>query len=109
MSDRENPQVTFSKAIADETRQQIMGFVCGVWLSVNDVVERLDGRINQPTVSHHLRKLQEAQLVQVRQEGKHRYYTLNQPTVLRYCGRLLRAYAPDLLEGVNLPPDDGEE
>ena len=53
-------QVQFAKAIADETRQEIMTHLCCVWLSVNDVVDKLDGRVNQPTVSHHLKKLEDA-------------------------------------------------
>jgi len=51
-------QVTFAKALADETRQEIMKHLCCVWLSVNDVVGKLEGRVNQPTVSHHLKKLE---------------------------------------------------
>lgn len=87
--------VLFAKAIADETRQEIMGHLCCVWLSVNDVVERLGGRVSQPTVSHHLKVLQEADLVLVRQEGRQRFYTLNQARLTVCCGTLLRTFAPD--------------
>lgn len=87
--------ITFAKAIADETRQEIMTHLCCVWLSVSDVVEKLDGEVGQPTVSHHLKKLQEANLVLMRQEGKHRYYTLNQEQLTVCCGTLVRSFAPD--------------
>ncbi len=87
--------VEFAKALADETRQEIMKHLCCVWLSVGDVVEQLGGRVNQPTVSHHLKKLEEAGLVQVRQEGRQRFYTLNQEQLSVCCGVLVRAFAPD--------------
>ncbi len=89
-----NP-VLFAKAIADETRQEIMKHLCCVWLSVNDIVEKLGGRVNQPTVSHHLKKLEEADLVIVRQEGRQRFYTLNQKRLTLCCGMLVRSFAPD--------------
>lgn len=102
--------VLFAKALADETRQQIMACVCCVWLSVNDIVEKLGGKVNQPTVSHHLKKLEEADLVTVRQEGRHRFYTLNQEQMTVCCGQLVRTFAPDFAANVTLldqsPPSD---
>lgn len=87
--------VIFAKAIADETRQEIMKHLCCVWLSVNDVVEALDGRVNQPTVSHHLKKLEEAGLVHVRKDGRQRFYSLNQERLTVCCGQLISHFAPD--------------
>lgn len=87
--------VLFAKALADDTRQEIMKLLCCVWLSVNDVVDKLDGRVNQPTVSHHLKKLEEANLVEVRQEGRQRFYTLNQEQLTVCCGVLVQSFAPD--------------
>ena len=88
-------RVVFAKALADETRQEIMRHLCCVWLSVNDVVDALDGRVNQPTVSHHLKKLEDANLVLVRQEGRKRFYTLNRDQLVVCCGRLISTFAPD--------------
>lgn len=92
-----NP-VAFAKALADETRQEIMQHLCCVWLSVNDIVDRLEGRVNQPTVSHHLKKLEDANLVIVRQEGRQRFYTLNQQRLNACCGVLIQTFAPDYAE-----------
>lgn len=92
-----NPQidpVLFAKALADETRQELMKRLCCCWLSVNDLVEQMEGRVNQPTVSHHLKKLEEAGLVLVRREGRHRYYTLNQEHLTVCCGVLVTTFAP---------------
>jgi ArsR family transcriptional regulator len=99
--------VVFAKAIADETRQEIMNHLCCVWLSVNDVVDKLDGKVNQPTVSHHLKKLEEANLVLVRQEGRQRFYTLNQEQVAVCCVRIVNRFVPEIeyrLEGPEEPP-----
>lgn len=90
--------VLFNKALADDTRQQIMDHLCCVWLSVNEVVEKLGGKVNQPMVSHHLKKLEEANLVIVRQEGRQRFYTLNQKQLAVCCGTLVRKFAPDYAE-----------
>ena len=92
--------VTFAKALADDTRQEIMKHLCCVWLSVNDVVDKLGGKVNQPTVSHHLKKLEEANLVVVRQEGRQRFYSLNQEQLTVCCGMLVRAFAPDYKEQI---------
>lgn len=107
----------FAKTIAHETRQEIMSHLCCVWLNVSEVVDKLnDGKaaadtIKQPTVSHHLKKLEEAHLVLVRQEGKHRFYTLNQEYLTVCCGALVRQFAPDytqnLVEVDKIPVAEG--
>ena len=98
-------QVLFAKALADETRQEIMKHLCCVWLSVNDLVEKLDGKVNQPTVSLHLKKLEDAGLVYVREEGRYRYYSLNQEQLTVCCGLLVRNFAPDYAATI-IPIDD---
>jgi DNA-binding transcriptional ArsR family regulator len=95
--------VLFAKVLADDTRQEIMQHLCCCWLSVNDVVDKLGGKVNQPTVSHHLKKLEEVGLVSVRQEGRQRFYTLNQAQVTVCCGVLMRVFAPEYAE-----PDENE-
>ncbi len=87
-----NP-VLFAKAIADSTRQKIMSECCCSWLSVSEIVQKLD--VTQPTVSHHLAILREAGLVSVREEGKQTYYTLNQERVAVCCGQLMLKFAPE--------------
>jgi ArsR family transcriptional regulator len=97
--------VLFAKVLADDTRQEIMKHLCCVWLSVNDVVDKLGGKVNQPTVSHHLKKLEEAGLVSVRQDGRQRFYTLDQAQITVCCGTLMRVFAPEYTdEGEN--PDE---
>lgn len=95
-------QTLFRRAIADDTRYEIMQHLCCVWLSVNDVVERLGDRVKQPTVSHHLKELTDSGLVLVRQEGRQRFYTLNQNVVSFCCGQLFSSFK--LESGVNVVP-----
>ncbi len=85
--------VLFAKAIADDTRQDIMRHLCCNWLSVNELVERSAARSTRPTVMPPLKKLEEASLVLVRQEGRQRFYTLNQQqmTPVVASGAVVRA------------------
>ena len=85
--------VLFAKALADATRQKIMNLVCCEWLSVNEIVEQIN--VSQPTVSHHLAILREAGLVDVREEGKQTFYSLNQERVAFCCGQLMIKFAPE--------------
>src|SRR5512143_163079 len=85
--------VLFAKAIADGTRQKIMSECCCTWLSVSEIVAKLE--VTQPTVSHHLAILREAGLVSLREEGKQTFYTLNQERVAYCCGQLMVKFAPE--------------
>lgn len=66
--------------ISDATRRDILQVLLERHLqeqeiSVSEIVAQLE--ISQPTVSKHLKVLREAELVTVREEGQHRFYTLN--------------------------------
>jgi DNA-binding transcriptional ArsR family regulator len=91
-----NP-VLFAKAIADETRQKIMSECCCCWLSVNEIVEKINisQPISQPSVSHHLAILREAGLVDIREEGKQTFYLLNQERIAVCCGQIMLKFAPE--------------
>ncbi len=86
--------VAFAKALADETRQQIMSLCCCKWLSVGEIVSAL--RVSQPTVSHHLSILREARLVDSRREGKQIFYSLNQKRIADACCQVAGDFAPEL-------------
>jgi DNA-binding transcriptional ArsR family regulator len=94
MSTEPTGSITFAKAIADETRQRIMLLLCCEWLCVSDIVDRLRD-VTQPTVSHHLAILREADLVHTRREGKQVFYSLDQDQVAVCCGTLMRNFAPE--------------
>lgn len=85
--------VAFCKALGDETRQRILeilqeeGDMC-----VSDLVERFD--VSQPTVSHHLNFLRQANLVTSRREGKQIYYSAVQDNITQCCGILFTKFVP---------------
>lgn len=87
-----NNPVAFAKAIADETRQQIMKLCCR-WCSVNEITEAMG--VSQPTVSHHLAILRDAGLVKARSAGRQTFYMLNQEQISHCCGQLLLNFAPE--------------
>ena len=64
--------------ISDATRRDILQVLLerhkqDAEISVSEIVAQLE--LSQPTVSKHLKVLREAELVTVREEGQHRYYT----------------------------------
>jgi DNA-binding transcriptional ArsR family regulator len=67
--------------IADHTRRDILRLLLDRadagerGTSVSHIVAELG--VSQPTVSKHLKVLREAHLVTVREEGQHRYYSLD--------------------------------
>ena len=85
--------VEFAKALADETRQKIMALCCCQWISVNDIVEKLD--VAQPTVSHHLKILKQAGLVESVRRGKQILYSLDQKRLAQGCCQVAEDFAPD--------------
>ncbi|MCC6261792.1 MAG: winged helix-turn-helix transcriptional regulator [Anaerolineales bacterium] len=85
--------VLFAKAISDDTRQKIMSVCCCCWLSVSEIVEKIG--FSQPTISHHLAILRDANLVNVREEGKQTFYTLDQERVAFCCGQMMVKFAPE--------------
>jgi DNA-binding HxlR family transcriptional regulator len=63
------------KALADKSRLHMVGVLGQGERSVGDLATLLD--LSEPTVSHHLTRLREAGLVNLRTEGNHRFYRLN--------------------------------
>jgi DNA-binding transcriptional ArsR family regulator len=66
--------MTAYTAMAEPHRREILDLLRAGERSVNDLVARL--KISQPGVSKHLRVLREAGLVEVRAEGRCRWYGL---------------------------------
>jgi len=80
--------VEFARALADETRQEIMRLCCCKWLNVGEIVSAL--QVTQPTVSHHL-----SGLVDTYRQGKQVYYRLNQERMANGCCNLAENFAPE--------------
>ena len=71
----------FLKVLAHESRLKMLGLLADQEYSVGELAELLD--LKEPTVSHHLAKLQELDLVQMRAEGTAHRYRLKSATLQR--------------------------
>ena len=77
----------FFKALADENRLKLLGLLANQERSVEELAELL--HLKAPTVSHHLTKLKEIGLVEMKAEGNTHLYRLN--------GEALRSLNKELL------------
>jgi DNA-binding transcriptional ArsR family regulator len=70
-----NTLLSFFKALADESRLKILGILANRECSVEELAAMLN--LKEPTVSHHLAKLKQLQLVAMRSQGNTHLYWLN--------------------------------
>lgn len=63
------------KALADPNRRQILTLLKSRDLTAGEIASHFD--MQKPSVSHHLKILRQADLIQDRREGQHIYYRLN--------------------------------
>jgi ArsR family transcriptional regulator len=74
MEDRE--LIRALKALADVTRFRMLQEIAAAGeLSCGEIAEHFD--VSQPTISHHLKILGDAELVIRRSEGKHHFLSIN--------------------------------
>lgn len=74
-----NTLLQFFKALANESRLKLVGAIAQQERSVEELASILV--LKEPTVSHHLTKLKQLQLVQMRSEGNTHYYRLDLDTL----------------------------
>ena len=82
--------VEFCKALADDTRQQILGMLKDGEMCVSDIVAAFN--MSQPTISHHLSILKQFGLVTSRKEGKQVFYAIDHDNVVECCGKLIAKF-----------------
>jgi ArsR family transcriptional regulator, arsenate/arsenite/antimonite-responsive transcriptional repressor len=73
-----------SKALADPHRLRILKSIhknqsCMYCSDINDIID-----LAQPSVSHHLKQLTEAELIIAEKEGRNMKYTLNDKMIDQY-------------------------
>jgi DNA-binding transcriptional ArsR family regulator len=73
------PYQQFFGTLANQTRIDIIEQLTKHPQNVSELVKAL--KTDQSTVSHNLRRLEECGFVTVRQNGKERFYTLNEATI----------------------------
>lgn len=71
--------LSFFKALANENRLKLVGILSQTECSVEDLAARL--QLKEPTVSHHLMKLKEINIVEMRSLGNIHLYQLNRDTL----------------------------
>ena len=81
--------LSFFKALGDEKRLKIVGLLAQKPLCVEELAAILD--LSAATVSHHLRKLAKAGLVEASAEGYYNVYSLRAETLREMSRRLLSA------------------
>jgi len=93
----------FLKALADESRLKVLGLLATQERSVKELADQLN--LKEPTVSHHLSRLQELGLVSMRAEGTIHRYRLEAATLHRMSRELFTptqvASIADTVEGEN--------
>lgn len=83
-----------ARALSDENRLRILLFLRDGKKSVSQVVEGVDHSL--PLVSHHLRELKRALLVEVERKGPLVFYGLSRPSVIELLAQMgvLRIFLP---------------
>ena len=76
-------------ALADPIRREVVDLLAGGELAAGELADRFP--VSRPAISRHLRVLREAGLVQVRTEGRNRFYALD-PSPLRELDTWLDRY-----------------
>jgi ubiquinone/menaquinone biosynthesis C-methylase UbiE/DNA-binding transcriptional ArsR family regulator len=89
------------RAIADEGRLRILRALARASFNVQELTTIVG--LSQPAVSHHLKVLQKANLVQTRREGTWIYYTLTDTAALNGIGKVMEALCTSLQSGDALP------
>ena len=87
----------FYKALADETRLTILGLLADQELCACEIIAKLG--LSQPAVSHHLKILRQAELINDSKEGKWVYYSLN-PDVFT---KVFPGATPEVLQSYAMP------
>jgi ArsR family transcriptional regulator len=78
------------KALGDETRLEIIKMLCGKELCVCDIIDACDK--SQPAISHHLKILKQAGLLDDRRDGKCEFYRINYDNL-----RFIHAFMNDVM------------
>jgi ArsR family transcriptional regulator len=77
-----------SKALGDTNRLKILQYIsneggCGECSGIQEVID-----LAQPSISHHVKILTEAGLIESEKEGRNYKYTLNEALLTDYIGSL---------------------
>ena len=76
--------INFFKAICDLNRHKILYLLKNNGeMNATEIINKI--KLSQPTISHHLKILVEAEVLNARKEGKETYYRINEKVVNHCC------------------------
>jgi len=83
--------VSFFKAMCDHNRHKILHLIKkNKEMNASDIISKIN--LSQPTVSHHLKILVDAGVLESRKEGKETIYKINE----KYINHCCRGFAEDI-------------
>ncbi len=82
---------TFFKAIHDNHRQMILDVIKRHYqINANGIVKKIP--LSQPTISHHLKILHEAGIIDTKKVGRNTLYTINESSINECCGGFMHKF-----------------
>ncbi len=91
---RDEPFVKIAKALADPTRHQMLRELRAAGeLTCSDVCQRF--ALAQPTISHHIKTLEEAGLIRIRRDGQFHVLAVNEEVLEDFARDLLPNGKPE--------------
>lgn len=79
---KQNESAMICRALSDENRLKIVEMLTSGEMCACNILEKL--QITQPTLSHHMKVLNECGLVKIRKDGKWCHYSLNCETLTAF-------------------------
>ncbi|MEO0458330.1 MAG: metalloregulator ArsR/SmtB family transcription factor [Cyanobacteria bacterium P01_A01_bin.114] len=92
--------LAFFKALANESRLKLVGLLAQREYSVEEMAALL--QLKEPTVSHHLAKLKQLDLVEMRQDKNTHFYKLNQEALQSMSKAM---FTPEQMAGLTADVD----
>ncbi len=74
--------ISFFRALGEDTRIKIITMLFEEEMCICELIEKLN--LSQSAVSHHVKILKQAELVNVRRKGKWTFYSINKAGFKRY-------------------------
>jgi ArsR family transcriptional regulator, arsenate/arsenite/antimonite-responsive transcriptional repressor len=85
--------INFFKAVCDSNRHSILHLVKkNGEMNATDIINKMS--LSQPTISHHLKILVDAEVLESRKEGKETYYKINEKIINHCCMGFANDFCP---------------
>ncbi|NIA01835.1 MAG: metalloregulator ArsR/SmtB family transcription factor [Nitrospirae bacterium] len=82
----------FFKAVCDDHRHKILEHLKKLGkVNAGDIVKKV--KLSQPTVSHHLKILCEAKIINSEKKGKEVFYSLNEDSIHNCCHSFMNRFS----------------